>query len=98
MSKCDVWICRVMDEATYRLVSNISPSNLDVFEISGNEWHDIFKWKSFTTSDFPAFDVCHHAFDKQYDLIIAEQVFEHLRYPAKAAKIFLTGFVPAAPL
>lgn len=86
MAKYDIWIRHVMDEATRRLIEERSPTNLDVVEVSGDAWRDMFKWKSYSTSKYPAFDVCKDRFDREYDLIIAEQVFEHIRYPARAAK------------
>jgi SAM-dependent methyltransferase len=86
MPKYDVWVRHEMDKATHEFVARIGPAALDVFEVSGNAWSDIFPFKSYTSSDYPQFDICTDCFDKKYDLIIAEQVFEHIRYPGRAAR------------
>jgi SAM-dependent methyltransferase len=83
-----------MDQATNALVASIAPETRDVFEVSGSAWSDMFPWKSFSSSDYPAFDVCNEKFSSSYDLIIAEQVFEHLRYPSRAAKNIYDGLRP----
>ncbi|WP_197430474.1 methyltransferase domain-containing protein [Methylobacterium sp. CCH5-D2] len=80
-----------MDEETARLVGASSPETMDVCEISGEAWSDFAEWKSFTSKKYPEFDVCSDPFDKNYDLIIAEQVFEHVRYPWRAAKNMFDG-------
>ncbi|MGN6366219.1 methyltransferase domain-containing protein [Asticcacaulis taihuensis] len=86
MAKYDVWIRHVMDEATKKLVGDVEPEKMDVCEVSGNVWNDIFDWKSYTSKEYPDFDVCKDPFDQKYGLIIAEQVFEHVRYPWRAAQ------------
>jgi len=94
MPKYDVWVRHVMDAATYKLISERLPAALDVVEVSGDAWRDIFEWKSYAATSYPAFDICQSSFDKSYDLIIAEQVFEHIRYPARAAKNIFDSLRP----
>lgn len=91
MAKFDIWVRHVMDKETHKLVQEISPETLEVCEISGSCWSDIFRWKGYKSLDYPDFDVCKDSFDKKYDLIIAEQVFEHIRSPWKAAKNIFDG-------
>jgi SAM-dependent methyltransferase len=81
----DHWCRIVMNEETARLVRELAPSNLDVLEISGTAWSN-FGFRSYETLAWPAFDICKDRLAKNFDLIIAEQVFEHVRYPAQAAR------------
>ena len=61
---------------------------MDAFEISGRFWKDRVQkpWKSYTEGRYPEFDICVPASGKQYDIVFAEQVFEHLAYPYRAIK------------
>ena len=83
-----------MDARTEDLIRGLEPENLDVCEISGHAWDDMFLWRNYTNLDYPKFDVCTMSFERQYDLIIAEQVFEHVRYPWRAAKNIYDGLKP----
>jgi len=94
MPKHPVWIRHVMDIKTKQLVESAYPERMDVFEVSGRAWSDMFKWNSYTFGEYPDFDVCTTPFDREYDLIIAEQVFEHVRYPWDAAKNVYKGLKP----
>lgn len=77
------WCRIVMDQETQKLINSLPVSNLDVFEISGKKWKDK-GFKSYSTLDFPEYDVCKNILKEQYDLIIAEQVFEHVTHPYRA--------------
>ena len=62
--------------------------SLDVLEISAGEyWRENYKFKSFDQMNYPEYDICKgiHT-QKKYDLIIADNVWEHLKYPYKATK------------
>lgn len=59
---------------------------LDVLEISaGWKWRDR-TWHSFTEMNWPEHDICNDVLDARFDLIIADNVFEHLKYPYRAAQ------------
>lgn len=59
---------------------------LDTLEISaGWKWRD-HGWRSYTEMNWPAHDICKDVLDQQFDLIIADNVWEHLQYPYRAAK------------
>ena len=62
--------------------------DLDVLEISAGEyWKENFKFKSFTEMNFPEYDICKDLINEnKYDLIIADNVWEHLKYPYRATK------------
>ncbi|HEY1615420.1 MAG TPA: methyltransferase domain-containing protein [Rhizomicrobium sp.] len=81
------WARAVMDARTDGLVSRLDVENMDALEISGDHWARNFRWKSFETVHYPEIDICAApAFDRLFDIIFAEQVFEHLLYPYRAAR------------
>jgi hypothetical protein len=79
------WCRVVMDDATGKLVKALKYDSFDTLEISGNKWKDL-GFRKYTSVFFPGFDVCKERLPQQYDLIIAEQVFEHLVWPYKAGQ------------
>ena len=84
-TQADHWCRKVMNDATQKIVKDLKPEKLEVLEISGNAWHK-FGFKSYDLVNYPDFDICTNFLNKKYDLIIAEQVFEHIRRPIPAAK------------
>ena len=78
--------------ASYKLIkkdiSFLNLEDLDVLEISAGEyWRENFKFKSFTEMNFPKYDICNDVIkESKYDLIIADNVWEHLKYPYRATK------------
>jgi SAM-dependent methyltransferase len=80
------WGRVVMNEATNQLVSQLNTESLKVLEISGQDWIGRFNYKSYQSVTYPDFDICSDKLGETFDLIIAEQVFEHLLYPYKAAR------------
>jgi 2-polyprenyl-3-methyl-5-hydroxy-6-metoxy-1,4-benzoquinol methylase len=79
------WCRVVMDQETDKLVDSLNIPSLDVLEISGDKWKPK-GFKSYTSVQYPEFDICANAMDRQFDLIIAEQVFEHLLWPYQAGR------------
>jgi len=79
------WCRVVMNEETKKLISNLNHDLFSTLEISGTGWSS-FSFKKYQTVNYPEFDICSEAKDEQFDLIIAEQVFEHLKYPYRAGK------------
>ena len=70
-----------------QFLNTLDTANLDVLEISsGNYYKDNYKFNSYTEANFPEFDVCKDTLEDKYDLIIADQVFEHLLHPYSATK------------
>lgn len=84
----DHWCRHVMNEKVLEKVSNLNPSGASVLEISGTEWES-FDFKAYENVQFPDFDICKQAKNKKYDIIFAEQVFEHIEDPVSAAKNIL---------
>ena len=74
----------VMYEKCINLVNELEPCKMDALEISsGFEWKAL-GFKSFTEANFPDFDICTQTTGQKFDIIIADQVWEHLLWPYKA--------------
>lgn len=79
------WTRKVLIDEKTKLLQEISARDRAVLEISGERW-EAFGFKSYTNIFYPEFDICRDVLPSRFDLIIAEQVFEHVRYPWRAAK------------
>jgi hypothetical protein len=85
-TQCDAHWCRViMDRETDRLIRLLDFEHSSALEISGQKWRS-HGFRHYRSVEFPAFDVCSCALDERFDIIIAEQVFEHLLWPYRAAR------------
>jgi len=79
------WGRIVMDRETERLVRTLPHTGFDVLEISGNKWAS-FGFKSYRDVGYPGYDLCKEPLPQRFDLIVAEQVFEHLLWPYRALR------------
>jgi SAM-dependent methyltransferase len=81
------WIRVVMYRECFDFIRSVGPERLDALEISaGPQWRREFQFRSFTETQYPEFDICAQHLDRQFDLIIADQVFEHLPWPHRAGR------------
>ena len=80
------WQRKVMYRETKRLVEELGPDQLDALEVSGDRWGSLVGFKSYKSVDFPQYDLCVAPLPEQFDLVIADQVFEHLLWPYRAAR------------
>jgi SAM-dependent methyltransferase len=80
------WVRVVMERETRKWIEGLAPGRLDTLEISGNAWERRCQFRSFKSVRYPDFDVCQSVLKQQFDLVIAEQVFEHLLWPYRAAR------------
>lgn len=87
------WLRVVMHQETESWVSDIGFEKLDAFEISGKKWGR-FPFKSYANSFYPDHDICESAPEGTYDIIFAEQVWEHLKYPYRATQNVLNALRP----
>ncbi len=83
-------ITHITRTVAYRAVEDrlraLGPERLEALEISGGDhWRD-FGFKSYVDFAFPECDICRDRLDRQFDVIIADNVFEHLPYPYRAAR------------
>ena len=82
----DQWQRVVLNEAVDRHIDALGPAGLTAAEISGAD-HAAKPWRAHTSLDYPDFDVCSpppgHG---TYDVVICEQVIEHVEDPLAAAR------------
>jgi len=83
------WARAEMYRVLFGEVRRMAPGRLSVLEISpgGPEspWRAL-GFAAYQGVDYPEFDLCKDRLDRQFDLVIADQVFEHLLWPYRAAK------------
>lgn len=81
----------VMQPASRRMINALGPKDLDAAEISG-KWGRRFDFKTYAQFRYPEYDVCADPFTDdggtplQFDLILANQVWEHLDRPYAATR------------
>lgn len=76
----------VYQQECSKWINELGPSSLDVLEISaGQTWREV-PFKSYTEMNYPAYDICTDRLEQQFDLVIADQVFEHLLWPYRAGR------------
>jgi SAM-dependent methyltransferase len=75
-----------MDGETARLVDGISPASRNALEISGSDWGQKCSFKKYRSVSFAQYDVCAAPLSERFDLVIAEQIWEHLERPLVAAQ------------
>jgi SAM-dependent methyltransferase len=81
----DQWQRVVLNQVVRERLISLSPATCDAAEI-GDARADL-DWRSFTSLDFPAFDVCAPRGDEgTYDVVICEQVIEHVIDPFLAVR------------
>lgn len=67
---------------------------MDALEIAaGWKWRQQ-GWGSFTEMNWPEYDICQHVLDRQFDIAIADNVWEHLIHPYRAAQHVLQMLKP----
>lgn len=77
----DHWVRIVLNEAVNQHIGGLNPKGLRAAEISGAN-HSSKPWLSFDSLNFPDFDLCAPLNPpRQYDVVICEQVLEHVVDP-----------------
>jgi SAM-dependent methyltransferase len=82
------WVRTAQIDEWVRFLSNIHVAKLDALEISPadeSRWRT-FGFKSYQSVQFPPFDIMTQTLGRTFDVVIAEQVFEHLKDPYSAAR------------
>jgi SAM-dependent methyltransferase len=87
------WSRVVMRRETDALIRGLNPPRLDALEISGDDARR-FGFRTYRTASYPEYDVCAGPLPARFDLIVAEQVFEHLRWPYRAGRNVHTMLAP----
>jgi SAM-dependent methyltransferase len=82
----DQWQRVVMNRAIDAHIASLGPSTLSAAEISGDT-HAGKPWKRYTSLNYPDFDLCAPVEDRgSFDVVICEQVLEHVVDPFGAAR------------
>jgi SAM-dependent methyltransferase len=79
------WLRVVMNQETARLVGGLDFKHASALEISGVQWKD-FRFARYKSVGYPDFDICAGVLDEKFDIILAEQVFEHVLWPYRGVR------------
>lgn len=84
------WCRVVMNQEIERFIRTLDCSKIDALEISGTGSQGRYNFLSYQTVGYPNFDICEKPLsENQFDLVIAEQVLEHVVRPDRAtANVF----------
>jgi SAM-dependent methyltransferase len=82
-----VWVRQVMNRSVRSILDGLPPASSACLEVSGDFWAPL-PWKSYSTLSFPEFDLLAPPADFEgwgaADVVICEQVLEHVEDPAIA--------------
>jgi trans-aconitate methyltransferase len=71
------WMRQVMNREAEVFFRSLPMSTLDAAEVSG--WlRASLPWKTYTSLQYPEFDLCTSTPEEAYDVVICEQVLEHV--------------------
>lgn len=80
------WARVVMDRETENYVRSLDYFSMDAAEIAGSKWEH-FGFRSYRSVHYPAYDLCERALGAgRFDIVIAEQVLEHVLWPCRAVR------------
>jgi Methyltransferase domain len=79
------WSRVILRQSACQIINELHPHKLNTLEISGR-YYSKMKFRRYRSIMYPNYDVCEAPLPDEFDLIIAEQVFEHLLWPFRAGK------------
>ncbi len=80
------WSRIALYDACNAFIRELGPERLDALEISSGHNYQQHGFKSYRETRYPEFDICEGKLDARFDLIIADQIFEHLKWPYRAGR------------
>ena len=84
-SGADQWQRVTLNRAVDEYLANLGPANLSAVEISGDA-HARKGWREYASAKYPEFDLCAPLPEVgRFDVVICEQVIEHVPDPCAAA-------------
>jgi SAM-dependent methyltransferase len=84
-AEAEHWSRVVMRRDCYHIIEELPFQQLRALEISGDHFNKV-SFKEYKSIRYPEYDICASPLAEKFDLIIAEQVFEHLLWPYRAGK------------
>lgn len=83
----DHWVLLEMDRSIDAHLDRMRTTELSAVEISGTEIIDRHEWRNASTLSYPGFDICEpRNSGDRYDVVICNQVLEHVVDPWQAAR------------
>jgi SAM-dependent methyltransferase len=80
------WLRAVMNRDVAHLLEQMRPQQIDAVEVSGTLRADL-PWRSYTRLEYPDFDLTSTKVEApRFDLVICEQVLEHVADPITAVR------------
>jgi len=91
-------ITHITRTVAYRAVEHrldtMACDGMDALEIAaGWKWRECH-WGSFSEMNWPDYDICEDVLDRQFDIVIADNVWEHLLHPYRATRHVLQMLKP----
>ena len=88
------WARVVMDRETEKFVRSLDYSSMDAVEVAGNKW-ERFGFRSYRNVYHPQYDLCEKPVEvAAFDIVIAEQVLEHVLWPYRAVRNVIKSLRP----
>jgi SAM-dependent methyltransferase len=76
-------------------LDHLPVGEMDALEIAaGWKWRSR-AWRSFSEMNWPEYDICDDVLDSRFDIVIADNVWEHLLHPYRAARHALEMLRPS---
>jgi len=91
------WARVVMDRETDLYVRALDFRSLHALEIGGSKWAT-FDFATYRSANLPEYDWCAGPLDERFDIILAEQVLEHVTNPRAALQNANTMLKPGGVL
>jgi SAM-dependent methyltransferase len=82
----DQWARTAQIADWLKIMKSLYPENLDALEISPGDrltWRNV-GFRSYEAVQYPDFDICEMTTGKTYDVVIADNILEHVRRPHRA--------------